>query len=126
MARSLTDGTSFRVMEFAVGTSGYDPSNPLSATAVDPSSTSLISEVFRDTIDQVETATLDGTSKSFVGRIGALELNAGIGEVALFAEILSSPFPFEVGSKFMFAVAHQPLNVKTDKHVVSYRIVITL
>lgn len=126
MARSITDGTSFRITEFAVGTSGYDPSNPLSAVSVDPLSTSLISEVFRDTVDQVESATLDGTSKSFVCRIGATELSAGIGEVALFAEILDSPFPLEVGTVFMFAVAHQPLNVKTDRHVVSHRIVITL
>lgn len=126
MARSLTDGTSFQIVEFAVGTSGYDPANPLSATAIDPTSTALDSEIFRDTIDQVETATLDGTAKSFVGRIARDELSAGIGEVGLFAEILSSPFPLEVGTKFLFAIAHQPLNVKTDRHVVSYRIVVAL
>lgn len=126
MARSITDGTSFQIVEFAVGTSGYDPANPLSAITVDPTATSLTSEVFRDTIDQVETATLDGTAKSFVGRIARDELEAGIGEVGLYAEILSSPFPFEIGTKFLFAIAHQPLNVKTDRHVVSYRIVVAL
>lgn len=126
MARSLTDGTSFRVVEFAVGTSGYDVANPLSAILVDPTATSLASEVFRDVIDQVETATLDGTSKSFVGRIGRDELQAGIGEIGLFAEILDSPFPAEIGTKFLFALAHQPLNVKTDRHVASYRIVVAL
>lgn len=126
MARSLTDGTAFQVVEFAVGTSGYDASNPLTATVVDPTATSLQSEVFRDVIDQVETATLDGTAKSFVGRIARDELQAGIGEVGIFAEILSSPFPAEVGTKFLFAIAHQPLNVKTDRHVASYRIVVAL
>ena len=126
MARSLTDGTSIKVVDFAVGTSGYDPANPLSAVIVDPGATALISEVFRDVIDQVETATLDGTAKSFVGRISREELQAGIGEIGLFAEILDSPFPFEVGTKFLFAVAHQPLNVKTDRHVASYRIIVAL
>jgi hypothetical protein len=126
MARSLTDGTSFQVVDFAVGTSGYDPANPLSAVVVDPGATALISEVFRDVIDQVETATLDGTSKSFVGRISRTELQAGIGEIGLFAEIKDSPFPAEIGTKFLFALAHQPLNVKTDRHVASYRIIVAL
>lgn len=126
MARSLTDGTSFQIVEFAVGTSGYDPANPLSAVTVDPGATALISEIFRDVIDQVETATLDGTAKSFVGRIARDELEAGIGEIGLFAEILDSPFPAEIGTKFLFAVAHQPLNVKTDRHVASYRIIVAL
>jgi len=109
-----------------VGTSGYDPANPLSAIAVDPTATGLISEVFRDTIDLVETATLDGTAKSFVARISRDELAAGIGEIALVATILNSPFPFEIGTQFTFAIAHQPLNVKTLNHVVSYRIIIAL
>lgn len=126
MARSLTDGTSFRITQYAVGTAGYDSGNPLTATLVDPTATGLISEVYRDTIDLVETATLDGTAKSFVARIGRDELAAGIGEIALFAEILNSPFLFEIGTKFMFAVAHQPLNVKTFSHVVSYRVIIAL
>lgn len=126
MARSLTDGTSFQIVDFAVGTSGYDPANPLSAIVVDPGATALISEVFRDVIDQVETATLDGTAKSFVGRIARDELQAGIGEIGIFAEILSSPFSFEIGTKFLFALAHQPLNVKTDRHVASYRIIVAL
>lgn len=126
MARSLTDGTSVRITHYAVGSSGYDPANPLSAIVVDPTATGLISEVYRDTIDLVETATLDGTAKSFVARIARDELAAGIGEIALFATITNSPFTFENGTQFLFAVAHQPLNVKTLNHVVSYRIIIAL
>lgn len=126
LARSITDGTSLRITHYAVGTSGYDPANPLSAIAVDPTATSLISEVYRDTIDATETATLDGTAKSFVARIARDELAAGIGEIALFATILDSPFSSEVGTQIMFAVAHQPLNVKTMNHVVSFRIIIAL
>lgn len=126
LARSIVDGTSFRITEYAVGTAGYDVGNPLSATLVDPNATSLISEVYRDTLDLVETATLDGTAKSFVARISRDELAAGIGEIALYAEILNSPFLPEIGTKFMFAVAHQPLNTKTFSHVVSYRVIIAL
>jgi len=126
LARSITDGTSIRITHYAVGTSGYDPANPLSATSVDPTATSLVSEVYRDTIDLVETATLDGTSKSFVARIGRDELAAGIGEIALLAQIIDSPFPFEIGTFFAFAIAHQPLNVKTLNHVTSYRVIISL
>jgi hypothetical protein len=126
MARSLIDGTSFRITHYALGSSGYDPSNPLVATAVDPNASALESEIYRDTIDLVETATLDGTAKSFVARVGRTDLEAGIGEVALVATILSSPFVSEVGTQFLFALAHRPLQVKTDRDVVSYRIVVAL
>jgi len=126
MARSITDGTSFQITHYAVGTSGYDVSNPVSALLVDPTSTSLMSEVYRKPIDLVETATLDATAKSFVARIGRTDLAAGIGEIALFATILDSPFISEIGTQFMYAVAHQPLNTKTLHHVVSYRIIVAL
>src|SRR3989304_2131084 len=33
LARSLTDGTSIRITHYAVGSSGYDPANPMSAVA---------------------------------------------------------------------------------------------
>jgi len=126
MARSIVDGTSFQVTHCAVGSSGYEVSNPLAALSVDPTATSLVSEVYRKTIDLVETATLDATAKSFVVRIGREDLAAGIGEIALFATIVDSPFITEIGSQFMYAVAHQPLNVKTLNHVVSYRIIVAL
>lgn len=126
MARSVVDGTAYKVGTFAVGSSGYDVSNPLLSTAVDPGAVSLTTEVYRDTIDLVETANLSGTAKAFVCRLSRDDLAAGIGEIALFAEILNSPFSSEIGTFFMFAIAHQPLNVKTYNHVSSYRVIITL
>lgn len=126
LARSITDGTALQVTHFALGTSGYDPSNPLSAIDVDPESTALISEIFRDSVDLVETATLDATAKSFVLRVAREELSAGIGEIGLIATVLNSPYPSEVGTQILFALAHQPLNVKTKNHVYSFRVILAL
>jgi hypothetical protein len=126
MARSITDGTSFQITHVAVGSGGYDPANPLLATIVDPTAASLQAEVFRKEVDQVEITTLDGTARSFVMRLGREDIAAPIGEIGLFATILYSPFSYEVGTQFLFAAAHQPLNVKTNRHVASYRVVVAL
>lgn len=126
LTRSLSLGRmAFIINEFAVGVGGYDPSYPLSSTLVDPTKQELLSEVYRGPITAVETPLLSGVAKSFLCRLGQDTIQAGIGEIALSAEVVWSPdFPSEVGTKFLFAVVHQPLNVKTYKHVATYRIVV--
>ena len=124
IARSIADGTSFLINEFAVGTGGYNPSYPTHATAVVPSATALDAEIYRAALTTTEEVFVNGTAKSYVARIGT-GVQGGIGEIGLFAEILYSPnFPGEVGSQFLFCIAHQPLNTKTVNHVATYRIVV--
>jgi hypothetical protein len=123
IARSVVDGTSFIINEFAVGIGGYDPSYPTKATIVDPTSTDLIAEIYRAALTTTEEVLINGTSKSYVARIGST-VAGGVGEVGIFAEILNSPYPSEVGSSFLFCLAHQPLNTKTRNHVATYRIVV--
>lgn len=126
LARSVTDGTSFVIDQFAVGVGGYDPSSPLTAIDVDPKAETLISEVYRNQISLVEDPTPDGTAKSFLCRVGKDDVKAGIGEIGLFATILHSPFILEVGQTFLFAAVHQPLQGKTNNHVLSLRLVLVL
>jgi len=126
LARSITDGTSFRIAEFGVGTGGYDTSFPIASIIVDPNATALSAEVFRDVVDLVETPMLNGIAKAFVCKISRTELKAGIGEIALYAEIVNSPYEPEIGTKIVFAIVHQPLSGKTYNHVQTYRIVLVL
>lgn len=128
LARSIATGRmAFQIKEFAVGIGGYDPSHPLSSTLVDPTQQELISEIYRGPIGAVETPLTSGIAKSFVCRLDRDSVQGGIGEIGLIAEIIwSLDFPSEVGTKFLFAAVHQPLNVKTNYHVATYRIVVVL
>jgi hypothetical protein len=128
LTRSISLGKmAFQIKEFAVGIGGYDVANPLASTLVDPTKQELISEIFRGPVSQVETPLASGVAKAFVCRLGQNDIQGGIGEIGLIAEILwSEDFPSEVGTKFLFAVVHQPLNAKTYRHVSTYRIVIVL
>lgn len=123
-ARSASDATAVKVVEFSVGSGGYNTVVPLYATDPDPNAVELEFELYRATITAVEEVLVNGTAKSFVGRLPREGLVGGIGEIGLWAEIVYSPYSSEIGEKFLFAVCHQPLNVKTLRHVSSYRIVI--
>lgn len=124
LARSVSDGTSIKMVEFSVGSGGYNVAMPVYATDPDPASLELESEIYRATLTATENVTINGMSKSFVGRLSMSSVVGGIGEIGLWAEILSSPYPTEIGSKFLFAICHQPLNVKSLNHVASYRIIV--
>jgi len=127
IARSICDGTSFRLDTFAVGCGGYDVSYPTRAVEVNSASTDLDAEIYRGAITAVEDVLIDGTSKSFVARLSQASVSGGIGEIGLFATILSSPdYPTEVGGQFLFCMAHQPLNTKTLNHVTTYRVLVVL
>lgn len=126
LARAVTDGTSIRVTHFAFGAGGYDPIDPLRPTIIDLDAVSLEQEIMRKTVDAYEVASVDGRTRSFAARLSRTELIGGIGEYALIATILSSPFPSEVGSTFPFAIGHQGLRAKGANHVETYRILVTI
>jgi len=126
IARSICDGTAFKVDTFAVGSGGYDISYPTRAIEVNSASTELDAEIFRGTITIVEEVVVDGTSKSFVCRLAQNDISGGIGEIGLFATIIDSPYPAEVGAQFLVCLAHQPLNTKTKNHVTTYRVIVVL
>jgi hypothetical protein len=46
----------------------------------------------------------------------------GLGEIGLWAEIFQSPFPGEIGTKFMFAKEHDPCQCKHDDAVHIHRV----
>lgn len=125
LARTLVDGTAFRITDMALGAGGYDVAEPTQALAVDPTVTELSNELFRKPIDQIEIPTAIN-SRSFVARFNAGSFAGGVGEMGLFATILSSPIPAEVGTTFLFALAHMGLSTKTLHTVVSYRIIVTI
>lgn len=125
ISRSILDGTSFKIVEMAVGGGGYDVADPTQGLRIDETSVSLVNEIFRRAIDQIELPTSLAT-RSFVCRFDQNTFTGGVGELGLYAEILSSPVPAEIGTKFLFAVAHMGLNTKTAHHICTYRVFVTI
>lgn len=189
MTRSLTDGTSYVVIEFAVGTGGYNPTAPTTVLPVNTADTALTSEVYRDRIAGVRfdfkdlagqvtvapaTSAVGGVDTKFTTELSVLdyiniagevhqvtvivddfnitlgtphvagatnvpyrgtpmtvdyyckvpreEAVAALGEIGLWAEIIQSPFPGEIGTKFMFAKQHDPCQCKHDNAVHIHRV----
>lgn len=115
------DGTVYAVTEFAIGTGGYDPTDPKTIVPVVKADTALASEVARFPLTKV---TYDFTSSPKrvwywcrVPRDVALDR---IGEVGLFATIYDSPFPAEIGTSFMFGLCHMPVQCRHENDVHLY------
>jgi len=66
------------------------------------------------------------TSLSFMSRAGEGEANTGAyGELGLWVEIKKSTFPLEIGRRVLYAVAHFPIQPKTDRTILTFRVVIS-
>ena len=66
------------------------------------------------------------TSVSFLSRLG--EGTSGIGsygELGLWCEVLSSNFSPEIGRQILFAMSHFPIQPKTDRTILTFRLIIS-
>jgi hypothetical protein len=128
ITRSTSEGIIYAVTEFAIGTGGYNPLVPTTTYAVNPASTALSNEVYRAPISHL-TSDLDNhppnpwevTYWCRVPRDVAIE---AVGEVGLFAEIIWSPVPGEVGTKFLFALMNMPCQCRHSRTVHLYRLTV--
>lgn len=121
LARVLLGELSFIYDSFAVGRDGYDVLNPVKIVPINTTLTDLVDHFFPASpntklIEQpVFRPNLAATT--CICRLTTAEGNAGLGEVGLWCKILNSNIPSEIGTLFMFAVAHMPIQTKTDRHV---------
>lgn len=128
--RSTIGDASFKLSGFDVGHSGYVDSNPVKILPIDQSSTALDDKYF-PLADQENFAGKERPhSKTIVFncRLGhSVPDNIGaIGEVGIWAEVMYSSVPSEIGTKFLFAIAHFPILVKNNQNVFVFRIMIQL
>jgi len=66
------------------------------------------------------------TAASFMSRIGeGTDGQLAYGELGLWVEILESGFPGEVGREVLYATSHFPIQPKTDRSIVTFRIIIS-
>lgn len=129
MAEVATNGLSFKVTEFSVGSGGYDINNPTQAQPVTPEQTSLDSPVEIESGVYITPVTAlekpSDKSLSILCRLKAEQAVNGLGEIGIFGEVLDpgdSNIPS--GTRFLLAIAHFPLQSKMAKSVYLFRVVI--
>ena len=121
-----TDGTIYAPVEFAVGTGGFNPVVPTTVIPVSTAAVALANEVYRDRIQRITYDTtnypVDPWEVIYWCRVPRDVAVEAVGEVALFAEILWSPIPAEIGTSFMFALLHMPCQCRHKNTVHLYKL----
>jgi len=122
--RSLTDGTIFFPLEFGIGTGGFNPANPGTVTPVNPLDTALIAEVYRSKLTNItydaDNYPADPYKAQFWCRVPRGEAVHTVGELGIYAKILWSPIPAEIGTWFLFAIMHFPCQCGHNRTVQAY------
>jgi len=125
-ALSTMGQLSFELAGFAVGRGGYNGTNPVHVTAIDPTMTTLMDQYFPGTgvkaLETIETPTI--TTVVANCRLAKTEAIAALGEIGLWAEIVYSTTPGDIGTQFLLAVAHFPIVAKTLSQAILYRLII--
>lgn len=126
LARATIGDLSFKVVGFKTGRGGYNDANPVKTIVIDTTATALIDPIFPVSGIKPYEALEFPTPKTLVVncRIASTESVAGLGEIGLYATVLESSVPAEVGTDFLLAIGHFPLFTKTLKQAVLYRFVI--
>ena len=123
IARGAAEGLAFQVQDFIVGESGYNPTQWTKPLPVYPTTT-IMAQRYEGPITNTEQASTDGTVWAYTCAIPASYLGT-IGELALVAEILHSPDdPGEVGTRFVYAIAHCAGVAKHQRKASTFRLLI--
>lgn len=134
IARATLGEVVFKVLGFAVGRGGYDPSDPVQTLPIVTSDTELTDKVFPDATPLtyetfISTEEPTHSVRVYNCRVGADPFpgNAdyGLGELGLYGEIIKSSVPSEVGQTFLFAISHFPIMCKTRRDTFLRRVVVS-
>ena len=113
-------------MLFRSGRGGYNSINPVKIVSIDGSSTSLIDQFFPSTgIKLLEAIELPTPSTVVANcRLAKDDAISALGEIGLWAEIIYSVAPSDIGRTFLMAVGHFPIVTKTLRQAILYRMII--
>ncbi len=124
--RSKGDGTIYFPRSFAVGTGGFNPLTPTTVLPVNTADVALSNEIYRDRVQRITYDTtnypIDPWEVTYWCRVPRTAAVNVVGEVALFAEILWSPIPAEIGTWFMYALLHMPCQCRHPNTVHLYKL----
>jgi hypothetical protein len=125
-ARSILGDVSFKAIGFTIGKSGYIDSNPVKILPINTADTDLIAPFYPLIgVNSFETIEIPEPKTVVLNcRLGHSNLDniGAIGELGIWGEVLYSTVPAEIGTTFLFAIAHNPILVKNLQNVFVYRI----
>lgn len=131
-ARVFMGQVVFQAVGFSVGRGGYQMGDPTQVVPITGAETGLVDPVYPNSIGGIQA--FDGIeSPTVAARVYDCRLPAtpapsnadyGLGEIAIWATILVSNVPAEVGTTFMWALGHMPIRAKTNTDVMLLRTVI--
>ena len=127
IARGATDGTALHAVKFSLGSGGLDPFDYSASVPVNPDASDLdrplVPALFKDILHYEQPNPQSACVYCFVD---SSEANDLLGELAVWARIVSSPRQSEVGTYVLAAVAHFPLLVKNDSMRYVFRVNVLL
>lgn len=132
MARMLLGEVAVHFVGFQVGRGGYRYNNPVKIDPVDITATGLIdpvpnASVFRPLVTIEQPIGLNVVSPVCRLSPGESDAQYGLGELGIFVEYdRDTVNPGNIGTKFLFALAHFPMVSKTPTHTFVWRIIIAL
>lgn len=129
MASLLLGEVAFRLTSFQVGRGGYETTNPVRVTTIDPNATSLIDPIGNRldfvTIEQPIGPNIAAPICRLNAGVSGYEY--GLGELGIFATwLMHDTTPELVGTDWLFALAHFPLLGKTPNHTFVWRVMIAV
>jgi hypothetical protein len=130
LSRSILGEVSLHVSAWQIGRGGYLDTNPVKVDSINPASTTLIDPIPNVANRRSFLAIEQPVGPNVVAPIcrlnpGDTDAEFGLGELGIFAtydrDIIT---PANVGTDFLFAVAHFPLVSKTPSHTLIWRVII--
>lgn len=106
-------------MTGGISASLEDPSYPVPNS--DPALPPILAP-FSGTDGLIEMPSTDALS--FLARVGENDGIGAYGEIGIWVEVKQSLLPQEVGRNVLFAVSHFPIQPKTDRSVLTFRVII--
>lgn len=131
IAKATVGGVVYRYVGFSVGRGGFDPSNPIEIVPIDTSLPALLDQVYPDITGTSDFQSIDAPYLStqvlscrLPNTLSPSNADYALGEIGIWAQIIQSNDVLEVGTNFLFAVAHFPIRAKTRKDAWLFRVTI--
>ena len=134
IARSTIGEVVIQVKGFGLGRAGFVPSNFIQTTPLSLTDMELTDKVFPDSTPFtyapfVATEEPSPTIRVYNCRVGPSMFpgpaDYGLGELALYGQILQSNIPAEVGQVFLYALSHFPVVCKTRRDTLLRRVIVS-
>ena len=132
LARVFIGELSYQAIGFSVGRGGFQPADPVHIIPVTGAEVALSDQVYPAATGEASFQEVDFAIGSsliiyncrLASTINPSAADYGLGELGIWAEIINSNVPAEIGTKFLMALAHFPIKAKTRRDTILFRVAV--